>query len=63
MWKGRGVPDEASAQFVTLSPDRHPPAVTHRPSRRAMNLAYRRNGDLIPPNLRPFGNALGSVRA
>jgi hypothetical protein len=54
--------DEASAQPITLSPDRRP-VVVHRPSARQMRAAYRRNGDPIPANLRGFGSVFGSARA
>ena len=57
---GEAEPDEASAQPVTLSPDRAR-AVTHRPSARQMCAAYRRNGDPIPANLRSLALQLRST--
>ena len=59
---GEADVDEASAQPVTLSPDRSR-AVTYRPSARQMRAAYRRNGDPIPANLRRFNGIFGSTRA
>lgn len=54
--------DEASAQPITLSPDRRP-VVVYRPTAKEMRAAYRRNGDPIPANLRRFRGLTGSARA
>jgi hypothetical protein len=49
---------EASAQPVTLAPPPVRAVQQHRPTRRQMRAAYRRNGDPIPANLRGlFGRA------
>ncbi|WP_043838364.1 hypothetical protein [Muricoccus aerilatus] len=57
---GEAEPDEASAQPVTLSPDRVP-VLTYRPSVRQQRAAYRCNGDPVPTNLRR--GMFGSARA
>ncbi|MBP0493996.1 hypothetical protein [Roseomonas indoligenes] len=54
---GEDEPEEASAQPVTLAPDRVCDTV-HRPTRRQMVAAYRRVGAPVPANLRGlFGRA------
>jgi hypothetical protein len=49
---GEPEPIEAAGQPVTLAPPPVRAVQQHRPTRRQMAVAYRRNGDPIPANLR-----------